>query len=187
MEHDLRQQAAQTARDCFKAVETIYRHAYQVLIALKDEIKTEYNLKAESPVYHQAQSSTDPRSWFYHFRCLYLAADKVSLEEYKKHPIPILFLQASFYIPAGMEPILRYGVVKKIEVVGTWKNARFDEYFRELVTELHYDSKSNHIKTFHCRGDARFEEMPLLDLREPGDVVALAKKIKDKYGALLIN
>ena len=173
--------------DSFQAVETIYRHAYQVLSALKDEIKTEYNLKAESPVYHQAQSSTDPKSWFYHFRCLYLAAEKISLEEYRTHPVPILFLQASFFKQTGIEPILRYGIVKKIEITGTWKNARFDEYFRELLTEINYDSGNKSIKTLHARGEVRFKETSLLDLRDADDVMALAKEIKETYGDLLIN
>ena len=57
-----RQKAAQTAVDGFKVVERIYRHAYQILIALKDEIKTDLNLKIESPQRMQAQSSYDQKS-----------------------------------------------------------------------------------------------------------------------------
>ena len=107
---DDRQKAAKTAIDGFIVVERIYRHSFQVLISLKDELKTEHELK-ESPLYGSYSGATDPKSWIWQYRGLYLAAKKVSLEEYQKEEIPILFLQVSMYNPNGREPIFRYGVI----------------------------------------------------------------------------
>jgi hypothetical protein len=61
MDENLRKKAAKTAVDGFIVVEKIYRHSYQVLTALKDDIKVEYNLKGESAMRSSPQSSSDPR------------------------------------------------------------------------------------------------------------------------------
>lgn len=114
MDETMRKKAARTAVDGFKVVERLYRHAYQIITALKDEIKMTYNLKGECPLYNNSQSATDPKSWLYHFRGLYLASRKISLDEYTKRGHPILFLQASLYNPKDKEPLLRYGVIENI-------------------------------------------------------------------------
>ena len=48
MDENLRKKAGKTAVDGFIVVERIYRHSYQVLTALKDDIKRQYNFLKES-------------------------------------------------------------------------------------------------------------------------------------------
>jgi len=181
MDKTMKQKAARTAVDGFKVVERLYRHGYQILTALKDEIKMAQNLKSESPMYNNSQSATDPKSWLYHFKGLYLAYKKISLDEYIKTQGPILFLQASLYNPTDKEPLLRYGVIQNISDLKTWKGARFDDYFRQIIGELHSEPRSGKIKTSHCIGATKFDEKPLLDIREDQDVLALAGIIGEKY------
>lgn len=184
MDKDMREKAAKTAVDGFIVVERIYRHAYQTIMALKDKLKAEHNLKAESPVYHNYQSGADPESWLYHFRGFYLANTKVTLEVYNKKEVPILFIQASLYNPNGKEPVLRYGLIERIFNISTWKGARFDDYFRMTLIEIHAERQSGHIKTNSCEAKVRFDEKPLLDIREDKDIVSLAGEIVDKYGRI---
>jgi hypothetical protein len=181
MDDNLRKKAAKTAVDGFVVVERIYRHSYQVLAALKDDIKTEYNLKGESAMRSSPQSSSDPHSWIYQFRGIYLANEKFSLEEYKKKGKPILFIQTSLYNPNGREPILRYGIIKKIFDMRPLKGATFDDYFRMTLAKIHEDPKPGQVRASHCEASAVFDEKPLLDIREDKDVVLLAKDIGEKY------
>ena len=187
MDDETRQRAARTVVDGFMVVERIYRHAYQTLMALKDDIKAELNLKFESPQYSQTQSSGDPKSWIYHYRGLYLSRKKILLEDYKKKEHPVLFLQISLYNQNGKEPFLRYGVVQKLTITGTWKNPRFDDYFRELLSEIHFSQGTGEIKTLHSNGTIQSSEIPLLDIREDSDIVTLAKKIISKYSDFFID
>lgn len=76
-------------------------------------------------------------------------------------------------------------VLLKISDLKTWKGVRFDDLFREIISELHGEPKPGKIKTYHCAGDVTFDEKPLLDIREDQDVVALAGEIGEKYMSLL--
>lgn len=181
MDETLRKKAAKTAVDGFVVVERIYRHSYQVLTAFKDGIKAEYNLKYESAQRASPQSSSEPQSWIYQFRGIYLAEEKFSLEEYKKKVKPILFIQNSLYNPDGREPILRYGVIEKIFNMRSLKGATFDDYFKTILVEIHRNPKSGHIKAFNCEAQAVFAEKLLLDIKEDKNVVALTKEIGEKY------
>ena len=187
MDDETRQRAAHTAVDGFKVIERIYRHAYQTLIALKDEIKAELNLKFESPQYYQFQSASDPKSWIHHYKGLYLSRKKILLEDYKKKEHPILFLQTSLYNQNGKEPFLRYGIIEKLIITGTWKNARFDDYFKELLSELHFSQGAGEIKTLHSKGTIQYSKILLLDIREDSDIVTLAKEIISKYSNFIIS
>lgn len=183
MDETLRKKAAKTAVDSFIVVERIYRHSFQVLTALKDDIKRQFNfLKEESAMRSSSQSTSDPESWFYHFRGIYLANEKFSLEEYKKKEKPILFIQASLYNPTNaQEPILRYGVIEKIFNMKPWKGIHFDDYFRMILAYIHENPKSGNIRASHCEASVVFDEKPLLDVKEDKDIVVLAKEIGDKY------
>ena len=185
MEENMRKKAGNTAVDGFIVVERIYRHAYQVLIALKDELKAEYTLKAESAMLTNPKSDADPKSWLYSFRGIYLAEKKITLDEYKEQGDPILFLQASLYNAKRKEPLLRYGLIEDMSNIGTWKGARFDDYVRFILMELHSDPKQGPIKLSRCDATIKYDEMPLLDIREDSDVTDLAGKIGEKYANLL--
>lgn len=185
MVDNLRKKAAQTAVDGFIVVERIYRHSYQVLTALKDDIKSEYNLKIESAPRSSPQSASDPHSWIYQFRGIYLANEKFSLDEYKKKEKPILFIQTSLYNPNGQEPILRYGIIKKIFDMRPLKGATFDDYFRVTLAQIHEKQKSGQVRASHCEASVIFDEKPLLDIIEDKDVVVLAKEIGEKYIKML--
>lgn len=182
----MRERAARTAVDGFIVVERIYRHAYQTLMALKDTLKTEYNLKEESPFFSNPQSAANPNLWFYHFRGFYLANAKITLEAYNKKEVPVLFIQASLYNPNGKEPALRYGIIERIFNMKTWKGITFNDYFRMILEEFHAEPNSSEIKASHCEAIAHFDEKPLLDIREDKDIVALAGEIGGKYGKLLL-
>ena len=184
---DTRKRAARTAVDGFIAVERIYRHAHQILMVLKDKLKDELNLRVDSPVRSNASSSQDPESWIHKFRGLYLSETRVSLEEYKKKEVPLLFLQMSLRNPNGNEPMLRYGVIEKIFNMSTWKGARFDEYFRMILAELHSDPKSAPVKASHCEAVVHFDEKLLLDVRVDSDIVDLAREIGERYGSSLLK
>ena len=95
MEQNIRERAAQTAVDAFKVVERIYRHAYQTMTSLKEEIKTANNLQFESDVINCVQSSSDPASWIFRFKGLYLANQKFSFEEYKQKTFPVFLMSSS--------------------------------------------------------------------------------------------
>lgn len=177
---DDRKNAAKTAVDGFIVVERIYRHSLQVLISLKDELKTEHNFK-ESPSYGNYQSFTDPKSWIWQFRGLYLAPKKILLEEYQNKEVPILFLQISMYNPNRREPILRYGIIKRIFNISTWKGVRFDDYFKMTLILMHDEPKPGDLKMTHCEATVDFEERALLDIREDKDISALAKEISERY------
>jgi len=180
MDDNLRERAAQTAIDGFIVVERIYRHSYEVLNALKDDIKKEYKLK-ESSLRTNTKSSSDPQSWIYQFRGLYLAKEKFSLEEYKKKEKPLLFIQTSLYNPNRQEPILRYGLIKKIFDIKPLKGYTFEDYFGMILAQIHDNQKSGQIRATHCEASAVFDEKPLLDIKEDKDVVLLSKNIGDKY------
>jgi hypothetical protein len=186
MDRDVREKAAKTAVDGFIVVERIYRHAYQTVTALKEKLKDELNLKVESPLYSNNISTADPKSWIFQFRGLYLANKKVFLEEYRKGEIPIFFLQASLFNPNDQEPVLRYGVIKKIFNITTWKGARFDDYFKMTIAQLHTEPKSSEIKASHCEATLESTERFLLDIKEDKDIVALVDEITDKYANLLL-
>ena len=181
MDETLRKKAAKTAIDGFIVVEKIYLHSYQILTALKEDIKVRYNLKEASPMRSSPQSTSDPQSWIYQFRGIYLASGKFSLEEYKKKEKPILFIQTSLYNPNGQEPILRYGIIEKIFNMKPWKGVHFDDYFRMTLTQIHENPRSGHVKASHCEASVEFNEKPLLDVKEEKDVAALAKEIGEKY------
>ncbi len=187
MNKDIREKAARTAVDTFIAVERIYRHSYQTLMALKDKLKVDLNLKMESPLYMNFTSTADPRSWIHQFRGLYLSLNKISLEDYNKREIPILFLQASLYNPNSQEPILRYGIIERIFNITTWKNVRFDDYFRMTLIHLHNEQNSGEIKMSHCEAIVHCDEKPLLDIREDKDIVVLATEIGEKYAKPLLK
>jgi len=187
MDKDMREKAAKTAIDGFIVVERIYRHAYQILMTLKDKLKVEYNLKSESPIYNNFQSGADPASWLYHFRGFFLAKAKISLDEYIDNEIPILFFQASLYNLNKQEPIFRYGLIEKIFNFRTWKGARFDDYFRIVLIHIHSEQQSGHIEADSCEAEVRFDEKPLLDIREDKDIALLAEEIGDKYAKLLLE
>ena len=187
MNDDKREKAGKTAVDGFIVVERLYRHAYQTLMALKDELKTEDNLKAESPMYTNPKSDADPKSWLYYFRGIYLAEKKISLEEYRKKEVTILFLQASLYNVNRGEPLLRFGVIEKIFNMSTWKGIRFDDYVRMILAELHTEPKPGAIKASHCEGVVKFDEKPLLDIRDDNYVTDLAGEIGEKYARLLFR
>jgi len=186
MVDNVRHKAAQTAVDGFKVVERLYRHAYQILTALKDEIKTELNLKNESPQLIQSQSSSVPKSWIHHFRGMYLSHKKFSLDEYTEKEIPILFLQTSLFNQNNNEPVLRYGIVEKIFNLVKWKNARFDDYFRLILVELHAEPSQANIKTPYVESIIHFDEKPLLDIRDDSDITTLVEDISKKYGKFLL-
>lgn len=181
MDEDLRKKAAKTAIDAFTVVERIYRHSYQILNALKESIKTDYNLKKESAMRSSPQSTSDPCSWIYHFRSVYLANEHFSFEDYKKKERAILFIQASLYHPEGREPILRYGIIEKIFNMKPYKGASFDDYFRSILLEIHNNPNSGHVKASSCEASVVFNEKPLLDIKEDKDIVALVKEIGEKY------
>jgi hypothetical protein len=187
MAETTRQKAAQTAVDGFIIVERMYRHAYQTLMALKATLKTDLDLRTESALHSNPIVTADPRSWLHLFRWLYLAKTRVSLEGYKKKIVPVLFLQASLYNPDGEEPILRYGIVEKVFNMTTLKGARFDTYFRSTLAQLHVQRKSGKIRASNCEAEVRFDEKPLLDIREDGDIVALAAEIGQKYAKSLLG
>jgi hypothetical protein len=184
---DVRQKAGKTAVDGFAVAERIYRHAYQTLMALKDALKTEFDLKGESALCSNPQSATDPRSWIYHFRGLYLAKTRISLEGYETKQIPVLFLQASLYNRNGQEPLLRYGIVEKIFNMSPLKGAKFDDYFRATLAQIHAEPSSGNIRASNCEATVRFDEEPLLDIRQDQDVEALAGEIGDNYAKLLLS
>lgn len=187
MNQDMRQQAAQTAVEAFKAVERIYRHAYQTLTALKEEIKTANNLKFESDTINCVQSSSDPASWIYHFKGVYLARQKFTFDEYKQRKFPVFFLQSSMCNPKDREPIIRYGIIRKIFNFNMYKNARFKEFVREILTELHAMHGVKDIKARHCEAEVDMDERLLLDLREDSNIEALSREINEKYGQVLLN
>lgn len=186
-DRNIRERAARTAVDGFIVVERIYRHAHQILMELKDKLKTDLNLTIESPVYSNSSSSSDPSSWIHKFRGLYLAESKLSLEDYKRKEAPILFLQASLHNSKVKEPLLRYGIVEKIFNMSTWKGIRFDDYFRMILAELHANPGSNPVKASHCEARVQCVEKPLLDVREDSDVVDLAQQISEQYGELMLK
>ena len=186
-EGDTRIRAGQTAIDGFNIVERLYRHTYQVLMALKDKLKDELNLRVESPFYNSSIATSDPASWIFRFRGLYLAASKMSLEEYGKLKAPLLFLQASLHNSNSIEPLLRYGVIEKILNMSAWKNIRFDDYFRMIMAELHADPNPDPIRASHCEAVVHFDEKPLLDIREDSEVVDLAREIGERYGELMLK
>jgi len=179
-----REHANQTVLDAFRVVERIYRHTYQTLIALKDEIKSALDLKFESPQIPQSQSSTDPKSWIHQYRGLHLAREKFSLEDYRKST-PILFLQASLYGEPPRKPILRYGMIERIFDFIEYKNPRFDDYFKKILLELHSAPRSGDIETGNCKARLDYKEKPLLDILETQDVVALAKETVAVFGPSL--
>jgi len=187
MNQDLRQQAAQTAVEAFKAVERIYRHAYQTLMVLKEEIKTANNLRFESDMINCVQSSNDPASWIYNFKGVYLTRHKFTFDEYKQKLFPVFFLQTSMCNPDGMEPLIRYGIIRKVFNFSMYKNARFKEFVREILAELHANNGGEAIKARHCEAEVEKDEKLLFDLREDSDVVALSKEISEKYGGHLTN
>jgi hypothetical protein len=179
-DQDDREKAVKTVIDGFTVVERIYRHSFQVLMSLKEELKTEHEFK-ESPSYSSFSSANEPKSWIWQFRGLYLAPQKILLEGYQKNQVPILFLQVSMYSPNGREPILRYGVISRISNIATWKGARFDDYFKKTLTQMHDEQKTGNLKTTHCEAKVEFEEKALLDIREDKDILHLAKEISEKY------
>ena len=183
---DMRAQASRTAVDGFKVVERIYRHAYQTLMVLKDRIKEDLNLKVESPLRNNAINTSDPSSWIFKFRGLVLSASKIALEEYKNRQVPILFLQVSLHNSNWREPLIRYGVIEKIFNMSTYKGARFDDYFRMILTELHAEPSAEAVKASHCEAIVRFDEKPLLDVREDSHVADLGREISEKYGPALL-
>jgi hypothetical protein len=184
---DTRKRAARTAVDGFIAVERIYRHAYQTLIVLKDRIKDDLNLKVESPLRNNAITTSDPSSWIFKFRGLFLSSSKIALEEYKKRQVPALFLQVSLHNPNGREPLIRYGVIEKIFNMTAWKGVRFDDYFRMILTELHAEPSAEVMKASHCEAIVHFDEKPLLDIREDSDVADLGREISEKYGPTILS
>ncbi len=184
MDKEIRESAARTAIDGFIVVERIYRHSYQTLMALKDKLKIDLNLKMESPLYMNFTATVDPKSWIHQFRGLYLSIKKISLEEYNKKEIPILFFQASLYNPNGQEPIFRYGVIERIFNLIAWKNARFDDYFRMTLIHLHNEQNSGKIKMSHCEAIVHCDEKQLLDIREDKNIVDLAEEIVGKHGRI---
>ncbi len=137
MDNSMREKAIRTSIDGFKVVERIYRHTYQTLIALKEEIKAEFSFKAESPLYNQSIATNDPKSWVYHFKGQYLSEKKISIEDYKKKWIPILFLQSSMFHTTDQEPLIRYGVIEEITNILGYKGIRFDDLFREIISTIH--------------------------------------------------
>jgi len=187
MNQEMRQKASQTAVDAFKAVERIYRHAHQTLTALKEEIKTANNLKFESDIFNNAQSSTDPASWIYQFKGVYLAQQKFSFDEYKKKIFPVFFLQSSMCNSDGREPVIRYGIIRKIFNFNMYKNARFKEFVRSILTELHAEHEGKNIKARNCEAEVEMDEKLLLDLREDSNIEGLSREITEKYGKYLIN
>lgn len=177
--------AARTVTDAFKVVERIYRHTYQTLTALAEELKTALELDFMSPQNPQSQSSTDPKSWIHQYRALYLSRNKFSLEDYKGRPRPIIFLQVSIYYNGSkQEPALRYGLINEISSFLEYKNPRFDDYFKKIMNELHAAPKTGKIATTHCTAKVDFEEIPLLNIRDDADIVALARIITDKHGKI---
>ncbi len=179
-DQDNRKKAAKTAVQGFTVVERIYRHSFQVLTSLKEELKTEHEFK-ESPSYGSYTSTNDPKSWIWQFRGLYLAPQKILLEDYQKKELPILFLQVSMYNPNGREPIFRYGIIKRIFNIIRWKGIRFDDYFKMILLMMHDEQKSGDLKMTHCEATVDFKEIALLDIREDKDVSALAKEITEKH------
>ena len=182
MEQDIRERAAQTVVDSFKVVERIYRHAHQTMTSLKEEIKTANNLRFESDVISCVQSSSDPASWIYRFRGLYLAHQNFSFEEYKQNTFPVFFLQSSIFNPDAKEPIIRFGIIKKIFNFNIYKNARFKDFVREILTELHAEREARNIRAPHCEAKVMVDEKLLLDLREDSNIEALTREISEKYG-----
>ena len=176
-----REHAAQTVKNGFLVVERIYRHAYQTLMAMKNMIREEYNFTTESGLIGNAVTASDTRSWIYHSRGVCLATSRFDLDKYKEKPFPVLFLQASLYKPSGMEPVIRYGVIKKISNIKPYKGARLEDYFRGILIALHADSQQGNIKTLHCEASISFEERFLLDIREDKDVSSLVETIAHQY------
>ena len=183
----MRQKAAKTAANGFIVVERIYRHSYQTLMALKDKLKTDFDLRAESPLHSNPTITADPKSWLHLFRGLYLAKTKVTLEGYKKEKVPLLFLQASLYNSNAQEPILRFGIVEDIFNMTPLKGALFDAYFRATLARLHAEAKPGKIRASNCEAKVRFDEMHLLDIREDEDIATLAQEIGQKYAKLLLS
>jgi hypothetical protein len=187
MDQEMRQKATKTAVDAFKAVERIYRHAHQTMTALKEEIKTANNLKFESDPINCVQSSSDPASWIYHFKGVYLSQQKFSFDEYKRKIFPVFFLQSSMCNSDGREPVIRYGIIRKIFNFNMYKNARFKEFVRDILTELHAEHEGGNIKARRCEAEVKIDEKLLLDLRKDSNVETLSKEITEKYGKYLIS
>jgi len=184
---NIRERAGQTAIDGFSVVERIYRHTHQTLMALKDKLKSDLNLRIESPVHSNPSSSFEPTSWIHKFRGLYLSPSKTNLESYKENEFPILFLQTSMYNFNRTEPILRYGIIEKMFNMSEWKGVRFDEHFRYLLADIHDEPKSGEIRASRCDAILHFDEKPLLDVREDSDIVDLAREISERYGSSLLK
>jgi hypothetical protein len=181
MEEDKRQKAAETVIDAFNVVERIYRHAFQVLSVLINEIKNMRPFEFESSLQSDSSSVNDPKSWIIHYRGVYLSAKKFDLDDYRKKNIPILLLQSSFYNPKKNEPLLRYGVIEHITDLKSFKGARFENYFQEIIEKLHVEPKQGEVKTPHCNARVIFDEKKLLDIREDKDVVDVSEEIRKKY------
>lgn len=181
MNDSIHEKAARTAVDAFIAVVRLYRHSYQTITAIKEKIKSEYNLKAESALFNNYQSSADPESWIYHFRGIFLSERKITLEDYKKGPRGVLFLQSSLYNPNRQEPMFRYGVIEKIFNMSTWKGARFEEYVKMVLIELHNESRTGSLKTNYLEATTQFDEKPLLAIRQDKDIIDIAEEIGNKY------
>jgi len=186
MEKNTRKEAAKTAIDAFAAVERIFLHASQVLIAFREELKTGLGLKAASSMHNQAQAASDPRSWIYHFKALYLSKSTISLDKYLDSPTPLFFIQASFFNSDNSEPVLRWGVLEKIFEVQRSKGMNLDGLFREIMTEIHNEGIENEIKTLHCRTIMRSENKLLLDVRSDRDLHEVSKKAIDDYGKFFL-
>jgi len=182
MEKNIRKAAAKTAVDAFVAVERIYLHANQVLIALREELKTGLDLKAGSYMQHQAQASSDPKSWIYHYIALYLSKHIITLDKYLDNPTPLFFIQVSLFNFDNSEPVLRWGVLEKIIKVQRSKGMNLDSLFREIMAESHNEGVKNEIKTLHCRANVKSEYQLLLDVRNDSDIHEVSKKAIDNYG-----
>lgn len=181
MDKDMRKRAAQTVIDSFIVVERIYRHTYQTLNGLKESIKKDYPFKAESSMHTNPTVTSDPTSWIVNYRGLYLANDKIHLEEYKKKSQPVLFLHCSIFNKNNIEPILRYGVIEKIDNIAPIKGVRFDDFFREILYYMHTEMKKGTIKAPHCEATVDFHDKYLLDIREDKDIISLSREINDKF------
>lgn len=181
MDQNIKQKAAKTIVDAFIVINRIYRHVYKTLDVLKEHIKTNYDFSQASSMCQNPDSSTDPETWFPHFKGLYLSFSKINLEDYRREPIPVLFLQASLYNPKQREPILRYGVIKKVSIIRDYKGAKFDDYFRRILMQIHSEPKTGIIKSYYHETEIDFTEKPLLDYIEEKDIEELAKQIGAKY------
>jgi len=78
-------------------------------------------------------------------------------------------------------------VITGINNISTWKGARFDDYFKKILTLIHAEIKQGNLKTSHCEATVDFEEKALLDIREDKDIADLVKRIGEKYAKYFLK